>query len=190
MSSLEENSEIEIANAMRRGEARAQRMLYDEYSGWLAAVCARYLGNSDALGDVLQNTFVSIFMSAHQFDWKGAGSLKAWLSKIAVRESLNWMKSRKHISINDEQELPDTDDEGTTEYADLNDISPDMIHDCLMRLPAIYRTVLLLNVFEQKNHSEISSMLGISESLSATRLHRAKAILSKLLMKENNDKQK
>jgi RNA polymerase sigma-70 factor (ECF subfamily) len=40
-----------------------------------------------------------------------------------------------------------------------------------------YRTVFNLYVFEEKSHKEIASLLNISESTSASQLHRAKAQL-------------
>ena len=46
-------------------------------------------------------------------------------------------------------------------------------------LPDGYRTVINLYAFEQKSHKEIASLLGITESTSASQLHRARAILAK-----------
>ena len=48
-------------------------------------------------------------------------------------------------------------------------------------LPTGYRTVLNLFVFEQKSHKEISSLLGIKESTSASQYLRAKKMLAHMI---------
>ncbi|MBR4755818.1 MAG: RNA polymerase subunit sigma-70, partial [Bacteroidales bacterium] len=50
--------------------------------------------------------------------------------------------------------------------------------DMIKALPEGYRTVFNLFVFEEKNHKEIAELLGITESTSASQLHRARAILA------------
>lgn len=49
--------------------------------------------------------------------------------------------------------------------------------EMIRKLPMGYRTVFNLYVFEEKSHKEIASLLNISESTSASQLHRAKAQL-------------
>ncbi|MDE5690282.1 MAG: sigma-70 region 4 domain-containing protein, partial [Duncaniella sp.] len=53
-----------------------------------------------------------------------------------------------------------------------------IIHDFIRKLPDGYRIVFNLYAIEGKSHREIASMLGISESTSASQLHRAKALLA------------
>ena len=47
----------------------------------------------------------------------------------------------------------------------------------ISELPAGYRTVFNLFVFEDKSHKEIARLLGINEKSSASQLVRAKAAL-------------
>ena len=48
----------------------------------------------------------------------------------------------------------------------------------ISELPAGYRTVFNLYIFEEKSHKEIAQMLGINEKSSASQLTRAKATLA------------
>ena len=48
----------------------------------------------------------------------------------------------------------------------------------ISELPAGYRTVFNLFVFEDKSHKEIARLLGINEKSSASQLVRAKAALA------------
>ena len=45
----------------------------------------------------------------------------------------------------------------------------------ISELPAGYRTVFNLYIFEEKSHKEIARLLGINEKSSASQLTRAKA---------------
>ena len=48
----------------------------------------------------------------------------------------------------------------------------------ISELPAGYRTVFNLYIFEEKSHKEIAQLLGINEKSSASQLTRAKATLA------------
>lgn len=48
----------------------------------------------------------------------------------------------------------------------------------ISELPAGYRTVFNLYIFEEKPHKEIAELLGINEKSSASQLARAKATLA------------
>ena len=49
----------------------------------------------------------------------------------------------------------------------------------IQELPAGYRAVFNLYVFEEKSHKEIAEQLGITEQTSASQYHRAKSKLAK-----------
>ena len=54
------------------------------------------------------------------------------------------------------------------------------------QLPANYRVVLNLFVFEQLSHREISQQLGISEQNSAMLFFRAKKMLQQMIVEYKN----
>ena len=73
-------------------------------------------------------------------------------------------------------DLPDLENE---EEPDVGDIPARVIQEMIRELPEGYRTVLNLYAFEEKSHKEISELLGITESTSASQLHRARNHLAK-----------
>ena len=64
------------------------------------------------------------------------------------------------------------------EEPEVEDVPIEIIHRFIRELPPGYRTIFNLYVFEEQSHHEIAQRLGISESTSASQLHRAKAILA------------
>lgn len=166
---------VELAQA---GDRDAMKQIYDCYSRYLAAVCSRYVTAPSELRDVLQDAFVKIFDNLHRFEYRGEGSLRAWLRQVVVNEALKRLRDRKKSStVEYRWEMPDMESE--SDDADVGEVPPGVIQDMIKELPDGYRAVFNLYVFEEKNHREIASLLGITESTSASQLHRARAILAR-----------
>lgn len=177
-------SESDLVSLVARRDGKAMKSLYDRYVEYLSAVCARYVADNNDRKDVLQECFIRIFTSLGKFEFRGEGSLKAWMVRIVVNESLRFLKKNSNYGfIEYEDTLPDLADEPEAEG-----IPDDVLNDMILSLPPGYRMVFNLYVFERKSHKEIAAMLGIGESSSASQLSRAKALLAKW-MKEYRDKQ-
>ncbi len=177
MGTLPGDTEKTLVEQARNGDRTAMRQIYDCYSRYLAATCSRYLSDSGDLRDVLQDSFVKIFSSLGRFDYRGEGSLKAWMRQISVNEALKLLRKRKRTdTVEYKWDLPDKEEE---EDPDVGTIPPDVIQKMIRALPEGYRTVFNLYVFEERSHKEIAGLLGITESTSASQLHRARAILAR-----------
>ena len=92
-------SERDISRGCKRGNANAQRALFDQYSPMLMAKIFSYVGDDDDAKDVLQDTYIKAYTMIDSFAWSGDGSLKAWLTRIAVNTALNFLRSRKRTGI-------------------------------------------------------------------------------------------
>jgi len=174
---MKENNEQILVSRLSQKEEAAWKELFEAYSGSLTYVCSRYIIDRDQVNDVLQNSFIKMFRSIHSFEYRGNGSLKAWMTRIAVNESLQHIKQNSDFKIiNDETDIPDIEME---EEPDLDEISQQEIMEMIRALPDGYRTVFNLFVFEEKSHKEIAEILGIAENSSASQLHRAKLMLAR-----------
>lgn len=162
-----------MAQLVGDGNPRGQRELYDRYAGYLSAVVRRYLPDEDVAKDVLQEAFISIFRNFPGFEYRGEGSLKAWMTRIAVNGALHELRGKKVTE--DVERLPDRPDEDP----EVSDIPLSALQKMIQGLPDGYRTVFNLYVFEQMPHRQIASLLGIKENSSASQLLRAKALLAR-----------
>ena len=180
-----EYSESELLDLAARRDHAAMKAIYDRYVEYLAAACARYVGDENDRKDVLQEAFIKIFTSLDKFEFRGEGSFKAWMVRIAVNEALRFLKRNMSNSfIEYDDKLPDVADEPEPE---VDGIPDDVINELILSLPPGYRMVFNLYVFERKSHKEIAKLLGIGESSSASQFSRAKALLSKRI-KEYKEK--
>lgn len=174
---MKENSEQILVSRLLQKEETAWKELFEAYSGSLAYVCSRYIIDRDQVNDVLQNSFIRMFRSIESFEYRGKGSLRAWITRIAVNESLKHIKQNADFKImTDEADIPDTE---TEDDPDLDEISQQEIMEMIRTLPDGYRTVFNLFVFEEKSHKEIAEILGIAENSSASQFHRAKSMLAR-----------
>ena len=168
-------TERQLLEAIRGGERAALRRLYDRYSGYAMAIGLRYVPERDEVRDVIQDSFVRILTTISQFDYRGEGSLKSWVSRIVSNRAVDYLRQhQRFMTVDTIPDEPDIADE-----PDIGGIPPDVLMAMIGRLPPNYRTVLNLYVFEQQPHREIARMLGIKESTSSSLFFRAKKLLAR-----------
>ena len=190
MSRLPNNSERELVDRLRRGDASAMGEVYACYANYLTAVCSRYIIEDEDIRDVLQESFIKIITKADTFHYEGEGSLKAWVTQVTVNEALQHLRNQKRKGmvgfdderIEDKAELAD-------ETPPINDIPTEVLMEMIRNLPPGYRTVFNLYVIEGKRHKEIAELLGIQEQTSASQLMRARRLLAMWIKEYNTHKQ-
>jgi len=178
-------TERDLLDAIRKGERAAMRRLYDRYSKYAMAIGLRYIPNRDDMRDVLQDSFVKIITNIGRFDYRGEGSLKSWVSRIVANQAIDHI--REHERLLFAEEMPD---DVIDPEPDVGEVPPDVLDGMIGQLPANYRVVLNLFVFEQLSHREISQQLGINENNSAMLFFRAKKALQKMMIEYKNKQQR
>ena len=140
-------TERELLDAIRGGERAAMRRLYERYSRYAMAIGLRYVPNRDEMRDVLQDSFVKIITSISRFDYRGEGSLKSWVSRIVANRAIDYVKEHERLHFT--EEMPD---DMIEPEPDVGEVPDDALDEMIGRLPANYRVVLNLFVFEQLSH--------------------------------------
>lgn len=148
----------------------------------------RYVGDDDDAKDVLQDTFIKALTLIDNFAWAGEGSLQAWLTRIAVNTSLNFLRSRKRLTplnVDTLDDPPDLAEEPTA--TEVNSLDASTILAMVAELPDGYRTVFNLYCLDGYSHKEIAEQLGINEKSSSSQLVRAKTLLAHKIKKYINE---
>ena len=167
--------EQDIAQLVAKGDRKATRALYGDTICRMTSVCSRYVNDPDAVNDVLQESYLSIFSTIGKFQYKGEGSLLAWMTRIVVHKSVDWVKREmRRGAVELPGDLPETIDDDTAEHSNL---SADAIHSIIRQMPDGYRAVFNMYLLDGMSHKQIASELGITENTSASQLARAKAWL-------------
>jgi len=174
-------TEAQLVAGIQSNRADCQLSLYQRYSAKMLGVCYRFARNRADAEDMLQEGFIRVFAQLHQF--RGEGSLEAWIRKTVVHTCINIIKKDK--KFNDCVDIS---------HAAHFHTHPDHIHsiveakqivECIRMLPLGYRTVLNLFAIEGYSHKEIANMLDIEEGSSRSQYARAKMMLEKILISKN-----
>jgi RNA polymerase sigma factor (sigma-70 family) len=159
------------------GDRAFQTKLYNLYAPLMLGVCMRYAKNRQEAEEILQEGFLRVFTYINKF--KGSGSFEGWIKKIMVNCALSRYRSKSSL-----QPIIGLDNSGY-DGAGVPDIISNLDAKELLRLvqtlPAGYRMVFNLFVFEGYKHREIAEALGISEGTSKSNLSDARFFLQKAL---------
>lgn len=165
-----------LVQMCKRQDPRAQRALYDQFKGKLMGICRRYAASREEAQDILQEVFIKVFARIDQLE--EADKLPGWLTRIAINTAVNYYHRRKRCDFTNLEGVPPAQD--NYEML-LTGVSDDYLIKAINALPDGCRIVFNLSIVEGYNHSEISTLLGISDSTSRSQLNYARTLLKQKL---------
>ena len=149
--------------------------LIDLYGDGVLRLCVLYLGDRHLAEDAFQETFIKAWKKWDGF--RGESSVKTWLTRIAVNTCRDMLRSGWFRTMRRSQPVETLFDLATEE-----DIQEEVaVRDALLRLPGIYREVVLLHYDQGLKIKEIAEALRLSSNTISTRLRRARALIEKEL---------
>lgn len=162
----------------RQCNRNAQMALYGKYCDAMFVIAHRYLKDTAAAEDAMQEAFIKAFRNIGQY--KGEVTFGAWLKRIVINTCLDSIKSKKlELQPLNETAYTVTENEDDWSVADTTTISE--VLSAIEELPDNYRATVKLFLIEGYDHQEISEILQISENASRTYLHRGKTKLKETL---------
>lgn len=165
----------QLVEQCQRGNAFAQKRLFDQYANRLFRVSLRYVRNEPEAEEVLMNGFLKAFRAIKDFAYRDDNGLEAWLRRIVVNEALQCLRANRHLPLF----MTDESTEAHPDPQPLPDagLDAEQIYALIRELPPGYRTVFNLYAIEGYTHREIAEQLCISENTSKSQLSKARALL-------------
>lgn len=151
---------------------KAFEVVVRQYSEQLYWQVRRIVLTHEDSNDVLQNVFIKAW--SHLDSFRNDSKLSTWLYRIAINESLDFVRRSKNINA----VSADTEDSGVAnmlladEYFD-GDETEAMLQEAISTLPDVQRTVFNLRYFDNMRYSEISKILATSEGALKASYHIA-----------------
>lgn len=160
--------------------------MYKTYYGYLMAVVMRYINNRNDSEELVNDTFIKIFLHISQFHMPDEPqeiekAFKGWISRIASRNSIDYLRKKKLIT-EDFDGVPDTKHPLIYSQA-LDQLHVQDILNLLNTLPESQRIIFNMYEIEGFSHEEIAAFLNIPENICRVYLGRAKQKLRKLYHK-------
>lgn len=152
-------------------QRQAFEMIVRQYSEQLYWRIRRIVFDHDDADDVLQNTFLKSWKNLA--DFKGNSKVSTWLYRIAINESLDFLRKKKAGSmISADVETGVANRLMADDYFD-GDRSQALLYEAIAQLPGVQRTVFNMRYFDEMKYSEISKILNTSEGALKASYHIA-----------------
>lgn len=155
--------------------------VYDEFHTKIRRYLERMIGPADC-DDATQDVFAKVSVGLAQF--RGEASLSTWIYRVATNAAYDRLRSRSshsHADVPIDDAAPVEDRAPGVEQRLVRREMNECIGEYIDRLPASYRSVVVLSEHEGLTNAEIAEALGVSLDTVKIRFHRARARLRKEL---------
>jgi RNA polymerase sigma-70 factor (ECF subfamily) len=119
----------------------------------------RMVTSHEDANDVLQNTFLKAWKRID--DFHGDSTVFTWLSRIAINESVDFMRHNKHYADPTEDVMTLADSLLADPYFDGSETEA-LFQEAVASLPEVQRTVFTLRYYDEMKYSDISKLLNTS----------------------------
>ena len=160
-----------LVRALRAGDRRAFDVLVERETGTVYRACLRILRRPHDAEDVTQESFVAAYRAMTSY--RGEGSLRAWLLRIATRQAFRRLAQRRPTAELDaipEPKLADVTGDPTRLLVAAE--GQRAIRDAVAALPEPYREVVALRFFGDLSLVEVAETTGRPLNTVKTHLRR------------------
>src|SRR2546425_2973796 len=173
-------SEAELVHELQAGSETAFDWLVTHYHAPVYNLILGMLGDCSDAADGTQEVFLKAYRGIRAF--RQGSSLKTWLYRIAVRESLNyrrwfWRHLRFQSSIEDEK-LDGSADFEDTAASPFDELASreiqDTVQNALREVPAVFRTAVILRDLEGLAYEDVAEDLDDSAGYEKSRILRGR----------------
>ena len=181
--------ETQLVTELQSGSDTAFDWVVTYYHASVYNVIYGILADRTDAADVTQEVFLKAFRGIRGF--RRGSSLKTWLYRIAVRESLNhrrwWHRHCRNevsldISADENHPAPQVEDLEATPFDQLAARETQAaVRAALTELSEAYRSAVILRDLEGLSYEEVAEVLEISVATVKTRILRGRRALKKLL---------
>ena len=175
---MSDRKDEDLVCSCLHGDQRAFAELVSRYQKPLYNLALRMTADPEDAKDVVQSTFIKAYekLSTYQYQYH----FFSWLYRIAINDSINFLRQRKRFTPLHEEILPDT---VRTEKAFQDLDLAEYIQTALMQIKLEYRTVIILRHFQELSYEEIAYILNLSVERVKSRLFTARGLLKQVLLK-------
>jgi RNA polymerase sigma-70 factor, ECF subfamily len=173
-----------------RDDHRAFAQLVARWEGPIHRLCTRMLGDPDRGEDMKQETFARLFVKRSGYEPTGRFSTYLWRLALNVcHDELRRIRRRRELTVvrdeADEEAGPECEDCPAEEASPAELVAGleegELVRRAVLRLPEIYRSVLILRHYEGLKIAKIAEILAVPEGTVNSRMAEALTRLTRAL---------
>ena len=168
----------------REGSLDAFNGLVECYQDHLYALVARMVPDRDQAADAVQEAFFSAYRNLRSFR---GGSVRSWLSRIAINAAMDQQRLRKrrpsqpYPELEDESWQPPAGPDADPERTALGIERSRVLATALAAITADQRHAIVMFDVEGYDYAEIAELTGVSLGTVKSRIHRGRLALRERL---------
>lgn len=180
---MNKETDLEIIEKAKLGDQKAIVELIKRYEKTIFNFAFKICRDKDKAENTMQETFINILKSLHQFD--GNSKFSTWIYRIVLNNCL--MESRENSKTKDQLSLEDEDitieEPSNNRWYELpmenllNNELKSLLDAAIKKLEPLYREVFILRDIEGLSIEETGQVLNLTVPTIKTRLHRARLFL-------------
>lgn len=174
MRGVEQTTDEALEVASRHQSDAPLRALIAEHSASVYRLAWSIVKDPGLADDVTQETFIKVWKHADEF--RGDGSLRGWILRIAHRESIAAVRRRRESATDLDGLAHPTDPIAVSQVVE-GRFAFEGFREALGRLDDMSRAVLVLRELEGMSYDEIAELLDVPLPTVKTRLLRARRMI-------------
>jgi RNA polymerase sigma-70 factor (ECF subfamily) len=170
--------DAELLARVVEGDHQAFNQIMRNHEDRVFSVCLRIMGDRDHALDATQETFLTAFRKADQF--QGNSALGTWIYRIAVNTCYDQLRKQKRRRTDPMPEYLDPSDHSAEQAVDSAALRPE-IRQALLAIPADFRSAVVLSDIEGLGLPEVAEILGVPIGTVKSRVFRGRRLLAREL---------
>lgn len=186
-------TEAVLVARARLGEEDAIAELVRAHSPRLRSMVWRVVRNWADAQDVVQ---VALWKACQPLpDYQERAPISTWLTRIALNEGVGLLRRRRiepidlaaNTSSLEGAQWPMSHHTPSPEPILASKEMRQTVRDCVDRMPSVDRAVLHFRILDELSHAEIAKRLNLSVAAAKTRIHRARVVVQRMLLRRGVD---
>ena len=185
MTSSSEIEEKELHRLLLLPQTRrgALEQVVRQYRQQLYWTVRRVVISHDDADDIIQNVWLKAWKNLDHF--RQDAHISTWLYRIAVNESLDFLRKKKLQTIFDADDLAGITERLVADNYFDGDHTQQLLQQAIAQLPDVQRMVFTLRYYDEMKYSEMSKLLNTSEGALKASYHIAVKKITDFFNKQN-----
>ena len=172
--------DLVLLEQAREGSLDAFNGIVECYQDHLFALVARMVPDRDQASDAVQEAFFSAYRNLRSFR---GGSVRSWLSRIAINAAMDQQRLRKrrpsqpYPELEDETWQPPAGPEADPERTAMHGERARVLRAALAEITPDQRHAIVMFDVEGFDYAEIAELTGVSLGTVKSRIHRGRLAL-------------